>query len=124
MLRIDDIHGSRRDFSLEFETLLQTSKNIFFVAFTKNEKKSYCKYGFFLFCVNCKGESNGSVVNDVPGGTSEPTLTEPAGENDSPRLHQKNSSDMFRGYFFTSSLFTLHFSLNEEFFWQVIGNSE
>ncbi len=24
---------------------------------------------------------------------------------------QKNSSDLFRGYFFTSSLFTLHFSL-------------
>ena len=25
--------------------------------------------------------------------------------------NQKNSSDLFRGYFFTSSLFTLHFSL-------------
>ena len=35
--------------------------------------------------------------------------------------NQKNSSDLFRGYFFTSSLFTLHSSLfysNEEFFWR------
>ena len=39
----------------------------------------------------------------------------------------KNSSDLFRGYFFTSSLFTLHsslFSLHRGIFLEVISNSE
>jgi len=41
--------------------------------------------------------------------------------------NQKNSSDLFRGYFFTFSLFTLHsslFSFRRGIFLEVIGNSE
>ena len=41
-------------------------------------------------------------------------------------LRLKNSSDLFRGYFFTSSLFTFHSSLfsPEEEFFEVISKSE
>ncbi len=44
---IDDIHGFRRDFAFEFETLLQNCKNIFFVAYRQKEKHASACF-FFL----------------------------------------------------------------------------
>ncbi len=84
------------------------------------KKEGTRESAFFFFA---EGESNGLGVNDVPGARqSQRDL--PAGESDSPRIHQKSASVIRRLPIFTSSLFTLHSSLFTPPFPILKSNSE
>ena len=64
---IDDIHGSRRDVAQEFETLLQTSRSIFFVAYI--QKNQAYRIGFFHLCRQAQHRLRGTRLHHDLGAT-------------------------------------------------------